>query len=100
VTQPSLTRRGFLAAITAAVLAGPRALASLLEQHRQPALVFSIDYPPSVVCLNRMHLQNTYRKMQAKALEGLQWQTEEWDTYTKVADAPSGFRAWSQRHPS
>lgn len=96
MTQPTLTRRGFLAAITAAVLAGPRALASLLEQHRHPALVFSIDYPYSFVVRKRTDMQAIWTKMQSEILEGFQYEPEEWINVR----AASGFRAWSQRHPS
>lgn len=95
-----MNRRAFIAAIAAALLAGPKALAALLEQHRRSAMVFSIDFPHQFVWRNRTTLQGAYRKMQGKLLEGFQWQAEEWDAYVRVADAPSGFRAWSQRYPS
>jgi hypothetical protein len=92
VTQPTLNRRGFIAAITAAVLAGPQALASLLEQHRRPALVFSIDFPYSFVVRKRSELVDVIWSRQVE---------EDYIAMMRIDPrAPSGFRAWSQRHPS
>jgi hypothetical protein len=101
VTQPTLNRRGFIAAISAAVLAGPRALASLLDQHRRSAVMFSIDFPYQVVWRARPATVIWSREVQADFEKMLAYEAKEWHHFDRINPrARSGFRAWSQRHPS
>lgn len=99
MTQPTLNRRGFLAALAALPLAG-KALDLLAAMKPAQPLWACSRTTVAGGRFTHITLQKAYRKIQQQALEGFQWQAEEWDAYVNVAAAPSGFRAWSQRHPS
>jgi hypothetical protein len=96
VTQPTLNRRHFVAASFAAIIAGPKAIAAVLEEQQRR------EREALIVAQLRIQglaaIQSMWRRVQKDLLAGFQLEPAEWDAFD--VSAPSGFRAWSQRHPS
>lgn len=85
-----MTRRQFLAALFAAIWAGPRAVAALIESHRidwnrMPLGFVDVLQSTSLHGLRQPYMfgidPRVYRKMQLKALEGFQVEPAEWDLF-------------------
>lgn len=96
MTQPALTRRHFVAASLAAIIAGPKAIAAVLEEQQRR------EREALIVAQLRIQglaaIQSMWRRMHKELLAGFQLEPAEWDLF--YSSTPSGFRAWSQRHPS